>query len=186
LSRTSKPVGMNCPGVFPSLEASVWKGSNLEQNLVFVQNFKFRSGPLVSLLSSLLWRVPLSCYTLTLPDTNAASPSLPFCRPVTSPPEHSRFVAPSSQVVVVSARHTPRSHAALTATATATRHPCQGARMQACKHTIECGSPTYPLPNAPLRFPPSHSRARLHFPLPPLPLSSPHRRPPATLHQSPH
>jgi hypothetical protein len=177
---------MNCPGFFPSLEASVWKGSNLEQNLVFVRNFKFWSGPLVSLLSSLLWRVPLSCHASTPPNTDAASPSLPFCRPVASPPEHLRFAAPSSQVVVVSARHTSHRHAALTATATATCHPCQGARTQACKHTIERGSPPYPLPNAPLCFPPSHSRVRLHFPLPPLPLSSPHRRSPATPHQSPH
>jgi hypothetical protein len=116
------------------------------------------------------------------PDADTAVSSLSFCRPVTSPPEHSSVADPSSQVKLWSSPHATL----LAATTTVARRPCHNARMQACKRTLERGSPPYPLPNMPLCFAPSHSRGRLRFPLSPLPPSSPRRRPPATPHQSPH
>jgi hypothetical protein len=106
--------------------------------------------------------MPLPHPASTLPDTDIATPSLPSCHPVASPPERSCAAAPSSQVVATFARHPPHNRAALTATAPVACHTCHSARMQACKHTLEHRSPLYPLPNAPLHLL-LHAHARTLF-----------------------
>jgi hypothetical protein len=88
-------------------------------------------------------------------DANAAAPSLPSCRPVTSRPEHSSAAAPTSQVVDIFARHPP-CHPYRTPPVPQRTHACVQAHTQAWVTSL---SP----PQRAIAFAPSRSHALFIF-----------------------
>jgi hypothetical protein len=94
-------------------------------------------------------------------DIDTAIPSLLSCHPIASPPEHSSVAAPSSQVVVVFARHPFRSRARC-------HGPCHAPPVPQCTHVgvqahtcawVTSLSP----PQCTITFAPSRSHARFVF-----------------------